>query len=276
MRLFDIADRAPPKPADPVTVNGVEISKAEITREIQNHPAGSANLARDAATRALVVRELLAQEAERLGIAPASEDGGPRETDEEARIRALLAREVAMPRPSEAECRRYYERKADRFRSPDLYEVSHILFSADPDDEEGYGLARQRAEDAIASLQSDRGGFEALAAAVSDCPSAGQGGNLGQIGPGQTVAEFEQALAEIPPGSVSSRPVESRYGVHVIRVARKIAGQTLPFDAVHGKIADYLADCVFHRAVHQYVAILAGRAEINGIAFERAASPLVQ
>jgi peptidyl-prolyl cis-trans isomerase C len=69
---------------------------------------------------------------------------------------------------------------------------------------------------------------------------------------------------------------ETRYGFHVVRLDRHAPGQMLPFELVRGRIADYLATSVQHRALAQYVAVLAGRAEITGITLAAAASPLVQ
>jgi peptidyl-prolyl cis-trans isomerase C len=45
---------------------------------------------------------------------------------------------------------------------------------------------------------------------------------------------------------------------------------------VRARIADYLADTVWRRAIGQYVRILAGRARIDGIDIVGAATPLVQ
>ena len=50
----------------------------------------------------------------------------------------------------------------------------------------------------------------------------------------------------------------------------------LPFELARDRIADYLATSVQHRALAQYVSVLAGRAEITGIALAASASPLVQ
>eukprot|EP01035_Chromulina_nebulosa_P000983 gene984-1333_t len=79
-----------------VSVNGVVISRAAIAQETQNHPAAKPIEAFQAAAHALVVRELLLQEARRLGLSPApAEDGeGRRETEEEALIRQLVEDEV--------------------------------------------------------------------------------------------------------------------------------------------------------------------------------------
>ena len=75
---------------------------------------------------------------------------------------------------------------------------------------------------------------------------------------------------------MSQAPVETRYGFHVIRLQRRIDGRELPFESVRDKIAAYLADAVQRRALAQYVAILAGSADITGVDFGATRSPLVQ
>jgi peptidyl-prolyl cis-trans isomerase C len=114
-----------------VVVNGVSIARDEIVREMQHHPAGKPIAAWQQAARALVIRELLMQEARRLAIEPQplTEDGR-RETDEEAIMRGLVDREVVVPQADEETCRRYYDRHPSQFRSPDIYEAAHILFAA--------------------------------------------------------------------------------------------------------------------------------------------------
>jgi len=99
--------------------------------QTQHHPADKPILAWQAAARALVIRELLLQEARRLDIEaePAVDSQGRRETDDEASIRYLMESEVSTPEPDEATCRRYYERHPAHFRSPALYEAAHILFA---------------------------------------------------------------------------------------------------------------------------------------------------
>ena len=55
-------------PKAPIKVNGAVISRAMISREVQNHPASSPAAAWKAAALALVIREALSQEVVRLGI----------------------------------------------------------------------------------------------------------------------------------------------------------------------------------------------------------------
>ena len=254
----------------PVSVNGVVISSADIAREAQHHASPDPDDSWMRAARALAIRELLTQEAQRIGVVgdPVSDGEGRWETPDEARLRALIDQEVTVPRAGDAECRRFHEQNHRRFRTPDLYEVAHILLPPGPD-------ARARAEQLIVELQRVPGLFAELAARHSACPSAGQGGNLGQIGPGQTVPEFERALRGIAAGVVHSQPVETRYGFHVVRVDRRIDGHELPFEMVRERIAEYLDETVRRRALKQYVSILAGRGTVTGV--ELAGSgPLVQ
>lgn len=251
-----------------IAVDGVVIPHDAISREAQNHAARAPVAAWTAAARALVVRTLLLGEARRLGIPsdPLSDGLGRRETDEDAMIRALVEREVATPHADEDACRRYYERNRRRFRSADIFEVAHILFAARRSDPSAFEQARTGAAAALVVLAREPDRFASLARAHSACPSGAQGGNLGQITAGETTTEFEAAMMALTPGETTAHPVETRYGFHIIRLHRRISGKELPFDLVHERVAAYLADKAQRIAVAQYIARLAGRAEIEGIA----------
>ena len=278
----EIDTRIPPKakPVFPaVSVNGRAIAEAEILAEAQHHPASNPGEALAAAARALVVRELLLQEARRLGID--TEEGavgvdGRNETPDEAAIRLLIEREVDVPAATEAECRRYHANNPAQFRSDPLYEVRHILFAARPDDKQARSTAMAEAERLVAILGDHPGEFAALARAFSDCPSKEQGGNLGQIGPGSTVAEFERALDRAAGTGLLPQPVESRFGFHVVSLDRRIPGEALPFDLARERIAAWLEAASWSKAVAQYIAVLAGSAEIGGIDLGAAEGPLIQ
>jgi peptidyl-prolyl cis-trans isomerase C len=249
-----------------VSVNGVSIARDEIVREMQHHPAGKPIAAWQQAARALVIRELLMQEARRLAIEPQplTEDGR-RETDEEAIMRGLVDREVVVPQADEETCRRYYDRHQSQFRSPDIYEAAHILFAARPADKDAYAAARAEAEGVLAALVERPESFATMAEAYSTCSSAAHGGNLGQITTGQTTPEFEQALIALAPGEMCAAPVATRYGFHIIRLDRKHEGQLLPYELVASRIADYLNESVRRRADAQYIARLVSAAKIEGI-----------
>ena len=255
-----------------VSVNGVAIPRDAIAREVQHHKAPKPIAAWQSAARALVIRELLLQQARRLGIepAPCSDESGRRETEEEALVRGLLEQEVATPEPDEEACRRYYEQNRRRFRSRPIYAAAHILFAARNDDAHGYAEARRGAASVLAELKLRPERFAELARSYSACPSAAQGGGLGQIAAGQTTPEFEQALAGLTPGSISQTPVETRYGLHIVRLDGKVEGAPLPFELVGERIADYLRESVARHATAQYIARLVSAAAIIGITMDGA------
>lgn len=62
--------------------------------------------------------------------------------------------------------------------------------------------------------------FEELAQLHSEDPSASQGGDLGWISPGDTVAEFEQTMNKLQIGLVSE-PVQTTFGWHLIQVIER-------------------------------------------------------
>jgi peptidyl-prolyl cis-trans isomerase C len=254
-------------PRTVVSVNGVVIPHDAIAREVQHHPDRTPVGAWQQAARALAVRELLLQEARRQGLTaePLTDGDGRRETDEEALIRALVAREVTVPEPDEDACRRYYDQNRRHFRSADLYEASHILIAARCDRPEAFSAARDRAQAILAVLASEPSRFGDLAAAHSGCPSASAGGNLGQLTRGDTTPEFEQALLPLTPGEMTKAPVETRYGFHIIRLDRHVPGRDLPLALVREQIADYLAERVHRTGLAQFIARLAARAEIAGV-----------
>ena len=100
------------------------------------------------------------------------------------------------------------------------------------------------------------------------------GGSLGQIGPGQTVPEFEAALSRMADREIAL--IETRYGFHVIMVDRRIPGRELPFELVKDRIASWMEERVRRTAIRQYISILAGRATVTGIDLGVTQSPLVQ
>jgi peptidyl-prolyl cis-trans isomerase C len=181
-----------------------------------------------------------------------------------------VEQEVNTPEPDEQECRRYYERNLKSFRAPAIYEASHILFAARRDDAEAFARAMEQARTVLAELQRQPERFADLAQAHSACPSAAQGGNLGQLTRGQTTPEFEAALARMPAGAIADEPVATRYGLHIVRLERRIDERQLPFELVAGRIADYLREQVVRRATAQYIARLVSRAAISGIEIEGA------
>jgi peptidyl-prolyl cis-trans isomerase C len=239
-----------------VVVNGAIIPAAAVAAEMQHHPADSAEAAWHAATRALVIRALLREAA----------DGG--ETDEEAAIDALLAREIHLPEADEAACRRWHAAHPERFGTAEWWEASHILLAADPEDNAARNAAEARARSLLEQVLAVPGSLPELAARHSDCPSREQGGSLGRIVRGTTVPEFETFLAGLAPNQVCPLVVKSRYGMHVVHLHRHAPRRDAAYADVAAEVARDLRHVAWKGAVRQYIASLAAHATIEGFSFE--------
>jgi peptidyl-prolyl cis-trans isomerase C len=220
---------------------------------------------RGGAARLAAIRALLLARAAVLGL-----DGA----DEESRIEALLDREVAVPEPTEAECRRFYDNHPDLFTAGELVAVRHVLFAVVPGTPVD-ALART-AEKALAEVRADPERFGEVARQFSNCPSGQHGGNLGQLQRGETVPEFEQAVFAAEATGVLPRLVNTRYGFHIVCLDDHVPGHRVPFEAVRDQVAANLAERVRAKALVQYVRILAAEAGVDALPFAAVSSPLLQ
>jgi peptidyl-prolyl cis-trans isomerase C len=191
------------------------------------------------------VRRLLLERAAQAGI----------EGSEDERIEALLEAEIAEPEPGEAECRRWYEAHPERFSAGALVEVSHILFAMTPrvPPERLRAKAAEVHARAVRETAREPARFAELAREYSNCPSAAQGGALGQIGRGDSVPEFEKAV--LGGGALGVLPdlVATRFGFHVVQVARRIPGKVLPYEEARAQVARELRRLATERAIGEYV-----------------------
>ncbi|MDR3101276.1 MAG: peptidylprolyl isomerase [Paraburkholderia sp.] len=250
----------------PARVNHVEIDLDAIAEESRHH-ADNPDPAL-AARRALVVRELLRQRAAQLELIDAADV-----LDDDV-LEALLARELRTPEPTPEDCRRFYEQHPTRFIRNEIVYASHILFAVT--ERVPLALLRQKAEETLNALLAAPDTFEARARELSNCPSAGVGGSLGQLMRGDTVPEFESALFDHPEEGLLPRLVRTRFGFHLVRIERRVAGEPVAFEDAAGDIARFLAERVRHKAIQQYVSILASEAALENAAVDAATSPLVQ
>jgi peptidyl-prolyl cis-trans isomerase C len=260
----------PPPSFGEVIVNGVEITPEAISQEIQHHPAPDAETAWVEAARALAVRELLLQEARRIGLDPELEadEAGRAEAEDDALVRMLLEEEVQPAQASQEECRRYYEANSSRFRTPDLFEASHILIEPEGEGEGVWAAAEARARAIASDVGDDPAKFAAAARAFSGCASSRQDGSLGQIRRGELVPTVQAGIEALVDGETGREPVRSRFGWHVLRLQRRIPGRIIPFEHARDKIADMLEARSWSVEAARYVAGLARRGKVEGVLIE--------
>jgi len=257
-------------PATPPAINGIALL-----------PPGETLSAQDLLERAHA--ELLRQEAVRLGLLPAHAGQAAPElsADEQAVIDRMLDQEVASPQPTPEEALRYYDAHKAQFTVGQGRRVRHILFAVTP----GVNVPAlaQRAEAALLELSHksvlpER--FAQLAAELSNCPSGAQGGDLGWLTPQDCAPEFAKELFFMAESSLSlglrPRLVHTRFGFHIVDVLEVNPGHLPEFAQLQNQIASRLQWQSRATALGQYMRRLVGLAQVQGLALEGDASPLVQ
>ncbi|MGH3109035.1 MAG: peptidylprolyl isomerase [Rubrobacter sp.] len=147
-------------------------------------------------------------------------------------VQEVQERVTGEAEPSDEEIQNYYEKnKEAQFTTPEQRCVRHILFNKDQ---------KEKAEDIKKQLENG-GDFAKLAKENSQDPgSAAQGGDLGCLGKGETVPEFEQAAFGAERGEIVG-PVQTEFGYHILQVTDVKSEQTRSLQEVESQIRAQLA-----------------------------------
>lgn len=225
--------------------------------------------------------ELLRQAAIQTGLLSQDDpapSGGAMSENASAAIEALLDRELALPEPSEEACRRHHAAQSGRYAVGERVKLRHVLFAVTPGVD--VNALRQRAEGCLLDVRcatpdgEDR--FAVAAAATSNCPSGAEGGALGWLTSEDCAPEFARELFGKPEVGVLPRLVHSRFGLHVVEVLAREPGVVPAFEAVKSAVAQALRQQTFTTALRQYLQLLAGQAQVEGVDLDTSATPLVQ
>ena len=273
--MADAPVQAMPAPAasGPGAVAGI----ARINGVALNAPH---ELLDEEALRQRACTELLRQAAQQAGLLSADDVPGALgaiSTEASDAIEQLLDRELPIPDPSEEACRRYHEAHPAAHAHGERAQLRHVLFAVTP----GVDVKqlRLRAEALLIDLRcADDGGakFAEAAAQWSNCPSGQQGGDLGWLTRADCAPEFARDVFGSAEIGVLARLVHSRFGLHVVEVVAREAGQQPAFEDVRQAIALTLRQQAWVNALRQYLQLLAGAAVVEGVALDAADSPLVQ
>jgi peptidyl-prolyl cis-trans isomerase D len=142
-----------------------------------------------------------------------------------------------------AEIQRAYSANQNAYRIPERVKVRHILIETPkpgPDgkvDQKGIDDARAKAQDVLKQVKAT-GDWEGLAKKYSGDPgSKDKGGELGWLGRGQTVAEFDKVAFAQNKGQISD-PVQSSFGFHIIQTEDKEDAHLKPLAEVKPQIEE--------------------------------------
>jgi len=208
------AKAAPAKPAakggNVATVNGVAVPQARadiIMQQQQQRGAPDNEQMRAAVREELINREVIAQEAQRVGMANSAEVKAQLDIVRQEIIVGAYLRDYARKHPvTEAEIQKEYDRAKAQHGDKE-YKARHILVETE-----------DQAKSLIAELKKGAK-FDDLASKNSkDTGSAQRGGDLDWNVPGTFDKMFSDAMVKLEKGKYSDAPVKTRFGFHIIQL----------------------------------------------------------
>jgi peptidyl-prolyl cis-trans isomerase C len=204
---------------------GITVSEQDVNQEVETLKD---QVAQQAQGQDIGREEAFDQALQQAGI---TEEQLRQQIREQLPIQKVQERVAGDVGPSQEEVEQFYEQnKAAQFTTPETRCTRHILFNKDQ---------KEKAEEVKKQLENG-GDFAALAKKYSQDPgSAEQGGDLGCIGRGETVPNFEEAVFNAEQGEIVG-PVETEFGYHVIEVTDIQEEATQPLSEVEAQIRDQL------------------------------------
>ena len=158
----------------------------------------------------LIGREVLAQEAQRLGL-----DKQPQAQLQMTLLRQnhlveLLLRDRLAKNPITDEALRAdYDRQIKSLGDVSQYRISHIVLSSEADAREVLARAKKGEP------------FDKLAREKSIDASKSEGGSLGWLLPNQVMAAISNVMVNLDQGAVAAAPIQTPAGWHLLKVDEK-------------------------------------------------------
>jgi len=152
-------------------------------------------------------------------------------------VNKLLA-SVDVP---QAQCKEEYVKDPSKYADQEKVTASHVLVDSE-----------EKANEILAKINSGEVAFEDAARENSSCPSAQNGGTLGEFGKGSMVPEFEAVAFKMNVDEVSS-PVKTQFGFHIIKVTNKIEAKQMSFEDAEESIKQELLATARQKAIESKV-----------------------
>ena len=163
----------------------------------------------------------------------------------------------------DSEVEQFYEENEDRLTLPEQVRVRHILLTWKPmGTQDDRAAIREQMEPILERARAGED-FAALAREFSeDSATKGNGGDTGFFYRGTMVPAFEQAAFALQPGDVSD-PVDTVFGVHIIKLEERQEARLLPLDEVREQLRDHVREEKMEAAVGAKVDELRAAADVQ-------------
>jgi len=166
---------------------------------------------------------------------------------DESVLRSALARELSfnavmervsskIPAVSDLDIQIFYQLHSDRFTRPETRKARHILVTVNEDyPENTHDNAMQRLQPLVGKLRRNPGRFKDLARKHSECPTALEGGKLGELTSGKLYPELDTALFSMEEGEISNI-IETEIGLHILYCEKVNRAVKVPLSRAKRKI----------------------------------------
>lgn len=157
--------------------------------------------------------------------------------EREMKVEAVLEKVGSQAaKLSDMDVELYYQYHPEQFRRPETRLARHILVTINETIAENTrSAARKRIEGIAARLAKEPQHFEEQALKHSECPTALDGGKLGDLPRGKLFQELDKALFELKTGEVSG-VLESELGFHILRCDAITEAGVLGYDQAKQQI----------------------------------------
>jgi len=165
----------------------------------------------------------------------------------------LLARNVrSKVSVTPEEIQRYYDEHKDQFSEADAVTVRQIFFAVPQQGgEQAMQQLSDKAKRAYTRLQGGES-FESVARSMSESPDASAGGLLGTMKKGEMRPEMESVAFSLREGQFSP-PVQSPFGLHILYVEQRHAGNSVALEEVQEQIREKLYASAVEERFQQWV-----------------------
>ncbi len=163
---------------------------------------------------------------------------------------------------SDSEAKDFYDKNADKFMQKASVHARHILVKEEKE--------AQEIIDTLAPLKDKalQEKFIELAKAKSTGPTGPKGGDLGSFSKGQMVPEFSEAVWALKIGEITTKPVKTQFGYHVIYLESKAKEKPTPYEEVKEKIILSLKQQQFSAKITEVAKELKSKAKIVDLSKE--------
>lgn len=168
-----------------------------------------------------------------------------------------LKRELDKQSISNMEIKNYYKANKSEFNKPKQVHARHILVKTE---NEAKALIRLLTKYSGDRLKSE---FIESAKNHSTGPSSSRGGDLGYFGEGQMVPEFNSAVFNMKIGTVTTSPIKTQFGYHIIYLEDKQEAQTASFNEARAVIEQKIKVEKFKEFVEKKINYLKSKANIK-------------